>query len=112
MYKVFLKGKGIYGCPECGSHFVEKDKILSKDFTGQYGRAILFDKLVNVVAGEAEQRKMTTGVFIVQDVACMECDRYVGWTYVKAYSPDQAFKEGKFILERLRVCDVTRELKR
>ncbi|KAJ1942614.1 hypothetical protein EC988_006440, partial [Linderina pennispora] len=81
------------------------------DYTGQHGRAILFDKLVNVVAGDEDERKMTTGVHVVQDITCMECEQYVGWTYVKAYSPDQKFKEGKFILERARIVDVARDWK-
>ncbi|KAI8323530.1 yippee-like protein [Martensiomyces pterosporus] len=109
MYKVFLKGRGIYGCAECGTHFVEKGKIVSKDYNGQHGRAYLFDNVVNVRAGEEDKRTMTTGVHIVQDITCIGCDSYVGWTYVEAFEESQKFKEGKFILEKELICDVTRD---
>lgn len=46
------------------------------------------------------KRNMTTGLHIICEISCMECDAYVGWTYVTAFNPDQKFKEGKFILEK------------
>ncbi|KAJ2376059.1 hypothetical protein IW150_002197 [Coemansia sp. RSA 2607] len=78
-------------------------------YNGQYGRAYLFDHIVNVRTGEEEKRNMTTGVHIVQDITCMECNTYVGWTYVKAFEPTQKFKEGKFILEKEVITDITRD---
>ncbi|KAJ2777016.1 hypothetical protein GGI15_004651 [Coemansia interrupta] len=109
MHKEFLSGNGIYGCLHCGTHFAKKDKLNSKQYNGQYGRAYLFDHIVNVRAGEEEKRAMTTGVHIVQDITCMECNTYVGWTYIKAFEPTQKFKEGKFILEKEVITDITRD---
>ncbi|KAJ2020515.1 hypothetical protein IW146_000800 [Coemansia sp. RSA 922] len=109
MHKVFLSGSGIYGCSNCGTHLALKDKVTSKLYTGQYGRAYLVDEVSNVRAGEADKRQMTTGVHIVRDIACMECNRYLGWTYITAFSADQKFKEGKFILEKELICDRSKD---
>ncbi|KAJ2481534.1 hypothetical protein IWW47_005879 [Coemansia sp. RSA 2052] len=109
MHKVFLSGSGIYGCSNCGTHLALKDKVTSKLYTGQYGRAYLVEEVSNVRAGEADKRTMTTGVHIVKDIMCMECNNYVGWTYITAFSADQKFKEGKFILEKELICDRSRD---
>jgi len=71
------------------------------------------------------ERQMTTGLHIVRDVFCLKCKTQVGWKYVsfdrfpdprlcvpltivqdKAYSDQQKYKEGKFILERAMIQDV------
>ncbi|KAJ2000540.1 hypothetical protein GGI04_004110 [Coemansia thaxteri] len=109
MHKVFLSGPEIYTCSSCGTHLALKNKIASKQYTGQYGRAYLFDEVANVRAGEADKRNMITGMHIVRDITCMECNNYVGWTYVTAFSPEQKFKEGKFILEKALICDILRD---
>ncbi|KAJ2087492.1 hypothetical protein EV179_001635 [Coemansia sp. RSA 487] len=109
MHKVFLSGKGVYGCSHCETHLSKRENITSRQYTGQFGRAVLFKNVVNILYGEEEKRSMTTGFHIVQDIACMGCKKYVGWAYVKAYEPDQKFKEGQFILERELVHDVTRD---
>ncbi|KAJ2851117.1 hypothetical protein IWW36_001368 [Coemansia brasiliensis] len=109
MHQTFLDGKGVFACRDCHTHFALRSCIESRQYTGQYGRAILFTDIVNVRAGEEDKRSMTTGVHIVRDIFCMRCNKYVGWTYVKAFEIDQKFKEGKFILERELIYDVKRE---
>lgn len=71
------------------------------------------------------ERQMTTGIHIVRDIFCLKCKTQVGWKYVsfvpfpalpafepltigqdKAYNDQQAYKEGKFILERAMIQDV------
>ena len=71
------------------------------------------------------ERPMTTGIHIVRDIYCLKCKTQVGWKYVssvrfaalpgfgpltigqdKAYNDQQAYKEGKFILERAMIQDV------
>ena len=47
------------------------------------GRAYLFDKVVNVDLGEADDRHMRTGKHTVRDVACSRCKSYLGWKYVR-----------------------------
>ncbi|KAJ2778811.1 hypothetical protein H4R18_004383 [Coemansia javaensis] len=109
MHQVFLGGKGVFACRECRTHVALRAQIESRQYTGQCGRAILFADVVNVRAGKEEERSMTTGVHIVRDIFCMKCNKYVGWTYIKAYEPDQKFKEGKFILERELIYDAARD---
>ncbi|KAJ2710869.1 protein yippee-like moh1 [Coemansia spiralis] len=109
MHQVFFGSKGVYACRDCHTHIALRSKVESRQYTGQYGRAILFVDVVNVRKGDEDKRSMTTGVHIVRDIYCMKCNKYVGWTYVKAFEPDQRFKEGKFILERELIYDVTRE---
>jgi hypothetical protein len=37
---------------------------------------------VNIIAGEAEERSMTTGVHVVQNISCCQCKVVLGWAYV------------------------------
>ncbi|KAH6555121.1 hypothetical protein KP509_1Z280500 [Ceratopteris richardii] len=46
---------------------------------------------------------MTTGMHIVADIYCTQCNQNVGWRYEKAFDESQKYKEGKFILERGRI---------
>jgi hypothetical protein len=81
--------------------------IVSRNFSGQHGKAYLFHIVVNVDAGEANERNMTTGRHIVRDITCRQCKETVGWKYDKAYETTQKYKEGKFILEAELLCNVT-----
>jgi hypothetical protein len=78
-----------------------------QNFRGQHGKAYLFSKVVNVTAGEASERNMTTGRHIVRDIACRQCNETVGWKYDKAYEASEKYKEGQFILEAELLCNVT-----
>lgn len=80
--------------------------MLSRAFTGQHGRAYLFDQVVNVYTGEPQERQMTTGLHIVRDIHCVKCKVILGWKYDRAYEETQKYKEGKFILERALLIDV------
>jgi len=39
----------------------------------------------------------------VRDIMCSRCGSLVGWTYDRAYEESQKYKEGKFILEKMRI---------
>ncbi|CAJ2670718.1 unnamed protein product [Trifolium pratense] len=69
----------------------------------RYGKAYLFDNVVNVTVGEKENRMMITGLHTVVDIFCVTCGSIVGWKYETAYDKSQKYKEGKFILERYKV---------
>jgi len=71
----------------------------TQNFRGQHGKAFLFDNVVNVVLGDANERSMTTGKHVVRDIWCRQCKTTVGWKYDKAYETAEKYKEGKFILE-------------
>lgn len=62
--------------------------------------------MVNVDAGEASERSMTTGRHVVRDITCRQCKETVGWKYDKAYEGSEKYKEGKFILEAELLCTV------
>lgn len=52
-----------------------------------------------MIEGVPAERTMTTGIHIVRDIECSNCQQVVGWKYDKAYEPHEKYKEGKFILE-------------
>ncbi|KAK3808632.1 MAG: peptidylprolyl isomerase [Benniella sp.] len=103
VYKKYLpveSGGKIVVCTACKTQFATYDHIISRDFHGQFGKAYLFSNVINVYAGEAEDRCMRTGLHTVQDIHCAECSTVVGWKYLVAYEEAQRYKEGNFILER------------
>ena len=54
---------------------------------------------MNIAEGDPEERNMMTGLHVVKDIMCVQCETTLGWKYVKAYPEDQKYKVGKFILE-------------
>jgi len=48
---------------------------------------------------------MTTGVHTIADIYCNFCNQNVGWKYEAAHEKGQKYKEGKYILERVRIID-------
>lgn len=59
--------------------------------------------LINVKLGPEEGRRLITGDHRVADARCAVCGATVGWKYVSAEQPAQAYKVGCFILETRRV---------
>ncbi|KAI1403996.1 yippee [Hypoxylon fuscum] len=106
-YNTYLNSNKIYGCKNCKTHLANHDEIISRNFRGQHGKAYLFNNVVNIDAGEASERSMTTGRHIVRDITCKQCKETVGWKYDKAYESSEKYKEGKFILEAELLCNVS-----
>jgi hypothetical protein len=124
-YNIYLDSNKIYGCKNCKTHLANHDDIISRvclcqrraephsntderqNFRGQHGKAYLFDSVVNITAGEAGERNMTTGRHVVRDIFCKQCKETVGWKYDKAYEASEKYKEGKFILEAELLSQVT-----
>eukprot|EP00123_Amoebidium_parasiticum_P006682 comp17578_c0_seq1/m.17203 comp17578_c0_seq1/g.17203 ORF comp17578_c0_seq1/g.17203 comp17578_c0_seq1/m.17203 type:complete len:115 (-) comp17578_c0_seq1:976-1320(-) len=106
LYLEYLSAQRVYTCSECKCHLANPDDIISKQFHGAYGRAYLFNQVVNVVEGPPEDRVMTTGLHTVMDVLCKRCTTVLGWRYQKAYEASQKYKEGKFILEKALIQEV------
>ncbi|RXG68580.1 Protein yippee-like 2, partial [Armadillidium vulgare] len=73
------------------------ERILS--FQGSQGRAYLFNSVVNVGCGPAEERVLLTGLHAVADIFCECCKTTLGWKYEHAFESSQKYKEGKFIIE-------------
>ncbi|CAK7274702.1 protein yippee-like moh1 [Sporothrix epigloea] len=105
-YNTYLNSARIYGCRGCKAHLANHDDIISRNFRGQHGKAYLFNTVVNIDAGNAGERNMTTGRHVVRDITCRGCGETVGWKYDKAFEASEQYKEGKFILEAELLCQV------
>ncbi|KAI6670127.1 hypothetical protein NL676_005012 [Syzygium grande] len=102
VFVVSLEGK-IYSCRHCKTHLALVEDVYSKSFHCRHGRAYLFNKVVNVSTGETEERMMMTGMHTVADIFCVGCGAIVGWTYETAHEKGQKYKEGKSVLERIKL---------
>jgi len=88
-----------YSCVHCRAHLANHDELISKSFQGSQGRAYLFNPVVNVGCGPAEERVLLTGLHAVADIFCDCCKTTLGWKYEHAFESSQKYKEGKFIIE-------------
>merc|ERR1719352_81316 len=114
MGKLFVRrlcpnsGGSLLRCSHCGVHLGDPDHVISKDFQGTLGPAYLIESVVNCTQGPREERVLITGMHVVCDVSCVQCQTVLGWKYAEAYEESQKYKEGKFILEKTRVsCAMT-----
>lgn len=106
-------------CSTCATDFAFSSQVVSKGFTGQFGRAFLVSPpayppshhkgggggkgdLINIKVGKQETRLLVTGSHVVADINCAICHAKVGWKYVDAKEESQKYKVGKFILETQR----------
>ncbi|CAM1500663.1 Fc.00g098250.m01.CDS01 [Cosmosporella sp. VM-42] len=98
-------------CSTCSADLAFSSQIISKGFTGRYGRAFLVapppppaqQTLLNIRVGRSEDRQLVTGWHTVADITCGTCASKLGWKYVDARETAQKYKVGKFILETERV---------
>ncbi|CAH0390470.1 unnamed protein product [Bemisia tabaci] len=88
-----------YSCIHCRAHLANHDELISKSFQGSQGRAYLFNSVVNVGCGPAEERVLLTGLHAVADIYCECCKTTLGWKYEHAFESSQKYKEGKYIIE-------------
>ncbi|XP_027016980.1 protein yippee-like 3 isoform X1 [Tachysurus fulvidraco] len=88
-----------YSCVHCRAHLANHDELISKSFQGSQGRAYLFNSVVNVGCGPAEERVLLTGLHAVADIYCENCHTTLGWKYEQAFELSQKYKEGKYIIE-------------
>ncbi|GAM20852.1 hypothetical protein SAMD00019534_040270 [Acytostelium subglobosum LB1] len=103
VFMYYLSGASIFSCKKCKVHLALNDHLISTEFTGKYGQAFLFGECVNVIVGESEDRNLLTGMHVVADIYCVQCDEQLGWKYEFAKDESQKYKVGKFILERERI---------
>ncbi|CAN1177064.1 Putative yippee-like protein Os10g0369500 [Linum perenne] len=99
-----VQGAKVFKCKCCKIDSASYDDIVSKDFKGRYGRAYLFRnvlnnntvyskhqnvaldfdlRLVNVTLGPTEERKLLSGLHVVNDIYCSSCQQILGWKYVR-----------------------------
>ena len=84
-YREYLNNTKVYACKTCKSHVTSYDKLMSKNFSGKYGRAFLFHSSINVHYGEREEKMLLTGRHITRDMFCNFCTALLGWRYDRAY---------------------------
>lgn len=99
-----LENTTIYACKYCKTHLATNKSIISKDYRGRTGRAFLVRNLININKGKLQEQEMTTGRYIIQYVSCHQCNRNIGWKYLKADAHSQLYKQGKYIMELKQVC--------
>jgi len=108
-------------CGRCAVDLCLTTAIVSRGFTGRWGRAYLVSApgivdddpganrvtephaLPNTHLHRAVPRQLVTGGHTVSDVSCESCGNVLGWKYVAAEEESQQYKVGKFILETKRV---------
>lgn len=90
----------VFACKACGTHLCDVRNVVSKQFHGRKGRAILVQGVINVYFMHAEERMLMTGLHIVRDVHCVSCRENVGWTYDYAQEERERYKIQRFVLER------------
>ncbi|XP_032517776.1 protein yippee-like isoform X1 [Danaus plexippus] len=98
-FQAYLPAHRTYSCIHCRAHLASHDELISKSFQGSQGRAYLFNSVVNVGCGQAEERVLLTGLHAVADIYCECCKTMLGWKYEYAFESSQKYKEGKFIIE-------------
>ncbi|KAE8334678.1 hypothetical protein BDV24DRAFT_21955 [Aspergillus arachidicola] len=105
-------------CSRCATDLCLTSQIISKGFTGRYGRAYLVsaepiacvisttcprtETLPNTIMQKPVSRQLVTGAHTVGDISCAFCGNILGWKYVAAEEEAQRYKVGKFILETKR----------
>eukprot|EP00045_Choanoeca_perplexa_P001547 m.20242 g.20242 ORF g.20242 m.20242 type:complete len:114 (+) comp11019_c0_seq2:392-733(+) len=100
LFKEYLKEPRVYVCSGCNTHLAAQDSLVSKSFHGRLGPAYLFNEVVNIDVGPAQQKMLITGLHSICDVHCSVCRVYLGWKYEMAYAQEQRYKIGKVILEK------------
>ncbi|XP_053069865.1 protein yippee-like 3 isoform X3 [Acinonyx jubatus] len=81
-----------YSCAHCRAHLANHDDLISKSFQGSQGRAYLFNSVVNVGCGPAEERVLLTGLHAVADIHCENCKTTLGWKYILGHRLPLSFR--------------------
>eukprot|EP01112_Ceratiomyxa_fruticulosa_P013689 TRINITY_DN3865_c0_g1_i1.p1 TRINITY_DN3865_c0_g1~~TRINITY_DN3865_c0_g1_i1.p1 ORF type:complete len:169 (+),score=30.98 TRINITY_DN3865_c0_g1_i1:306-812(+) len=105
----YLSGSSVYICNKCNCHFANVEDLLSKGFRGSGGKAYLFKNVVNFLVGDLEDRTFTSGDYTVRDLLCLQCMEVIGWRYEVSKDPSQQYKEGKFIIEKIKMTKVPQQ---
>ncbi|CAH2077745.1 unnamed protein product [Thlaspi arvense] len=97
------KTRPTYFCRNCENPLALGEDLISKKFVGASGPAFMFSHAMNVVVGPKIGRKLITGSYVVADVTCSKCGETLGWKYVETFDLKQRYKEGMFVIEKLKL---------
>ncbi|KAI9157120.1 hypothetical protein LWI28_017203 [Acer negundo] len=67
------------------------------------GKAYMFTQAMNISLGRPEERMMISGVYTIANINCSKCGEELGWKYLRAHNTTQKYKEGNFVLERVKM---------
>ncbi|KAJ0102674.1 hypothetical protein Patl1_05226 [Pistacia atlantica] len=95
-----------YSCRNCLNPLALHDDLISKSYLVKSGKGYMFAQAMNVVLGRREDKKMLTGVYTIANIYCGKCGEELGWQYLQAHDFKQKFKEGSFIIEKLKMIKV------
>ncbi|KAK6275328.1 hypothetical protein POUND7_005037 [Theobroma cacao] len=98
-------GLAFYSCRNCRNPLALGDDLVSKNYIAKSGKAYMFLHAMNIVLGPKQDRLLITGLYTTADIYCSKCGEELGWKYVQAYDLQNRFKEGKFILEKLKMVE-------
>lgn len=88
-------------CDECLAHLCLSSLVLSDNFSGLSGDALLVDKLINISTDNRDLKtEMKTGLYLVNKIHCSQCLTELGWMYKKLFKYLEVYKEGKFVIEK------------
>ncbi|KAE8699828.1 Protein yippee-like [Hibiscus syriacus] len=93
----------LYRCSSCRNPLALVQDLLSTNYIAKSGKAYMFQHAMNVVLGPKYDKQLMTGRFSIADIFCSKCGEELGWKYVEAYDIKNRFKEGKFILEEIKM---------
>ncbi|EEF46702.1 fad NAD binding oxidoreductases, putative [Ricinus communis] len=95
----------LYSCRNCRNPLAFYSDLISTSFKAKSGQAYMFSHVINVVLGKKEDRHMITGLYTIADIYCSNCGEELGWKYVMSYDIKQRYKEGNFIVEKLKILE-------
>ncbi|XAR62941.1 Non-specific serine/threonine protein kinase, partial [Bertholletia excelsa] len=84
-------------------NFTNEHEKGSIDTDGRRGRAFLLSHAMNLREGPKVDRRLITGMYMVADVYCSDCNEKLGWNYKGAHQQQNMFKVGKFVLEKFKI---------
>ncbi|RCN45306.1 yippee putative zinc-binding protein [Ancylostoma caninum] len=107
------EGDRCYSCVHCRANLASHNDLISKSFQGSQGKAYLFNSVVNIGTGPAEERVLLTGLHAVADIYCQCCKTTLGWKYVSdanrfidssVFRSDVPLQKTNFLLIIQKIC--------
>ncbi|GEQ70750.1 hypothetical protein JCM33374_g4429 [Metschnikowia sp. JCM 33374] len=102
------KDNEVIVCNDCSAHLCLSNLVLSDQFWGSSGDAYLVDRLINIASDKQDlETSMRTGIYIINKIRCSQCKTVLGWFYKKAFKYSEFYKEGKYVIEKKYIRQIT-----
>ncbi|XP_065863097.1 protein yippee-like At4g27740 [Euphorbia lathyris] len=95
----------LYSCLNCRNPIAFQSDLISKGYKAKSGQAYMFSHVMSVVLGRKEERQLITGKYSIASIYCSSCGEELGWKYIYAFDPKQRYKEGHFVVEKLKLFE-------